>query len=112
MVAGSPYEWEVSFVNPQTEKGVAYVTFEIIEEKTVVGLGEFVVAGLLESYDNVNRKHDYASLTFTEVRGGVFQSQTLIEKRFNRVSLSFSSVPNLMPGKYTFILEMLLNYEK
>jgi len=107
MVAGSTYEWEVSFENPKSEEGLMNITLEITEKKTIIGFGEFHVEGTLEAYDNPPRRHHYLTLTFTETEGGFFQSlQTPIEERFNRITLKISSVPNLMPGAYTFTLNM------
>ena len=112
MVAGSAYEWEVSFVNPKSEEGLMNITLEIIEEKTIIGLGEFHVEGTLEAYDNPPREHQYTTLALTEKSGGIFQSlQTPIEKRFNRITLRISSVPNLMPGTYTFTLTITVQYK-
>jgi hypothetical protein len=110
MVAGSTYEWEVSFVNPKSEKGWMNITLEITEEKTFIGLGEFIVEGVLEAYDIQPRHHHYSTLTFTEASGGIFQSQALISERFNIIKLKISSVPNLMPGTYTFTLTITLHY--
>jgi hypothetical protein len=110
MVAGSTYEWEVSFVNPKSESGLMNVTLEVAEKKTVVGFGEFHVEGTLESYDNPPGEHHTLTLTFTETSGGVFQSQALISERFNIIKLEISSVPNLMPGEYTFTLTITVNY--
>jgi hypothetical protein len=107
MVAGSAYEWEVSFVNPKSEEGWMNITLEITEKKTIIGLGEFHVEGTLESYDNPPRKHYDSTLTFTEkikTGIGIFQNQTSIKERFNDITLRISSVPNLMPGTYTFTL--------
>ena len=104
MVAGSTYEWTVSFVNPKSEEGLMNITLEITEKKTIIGFEEFSVEGMLESYDNPPRKHYNSTLTFTETEGGIFQNQTSIEERFNRILLRISSVPNLMPGTYTFTL--------
>ena len=110
MVAGSAYEWEVSFVNPKSEEGWMNITLEITEEHGV-GPREFSVEGTLESYDNPSREHYPSTLTFTEKpEGGIFQNQTAIEERFNRISLRISSVPNLMPGTYTFTLTVTIQY--
>lgn len=111
MVAGSAYEWEVSFVNPKSEKGLMNITLEITEKKTIIGLGEFHVEGTLESYDNPPRKHRYSTLTFTEINGGQFQTQTNMDYRFNDITLKISSVPNLTPGKYTFTLTITIQYK-
>jgi hypothetical protein len=112
MVAGSAYEWEVSFVNPKSEEGWMNITLEIAEEKTIIGFGEFHVEGMLESYDNPPREHYTSTVTFTETSGGTFQSlQTQTEKRFNDISLGISSVPNLMLGTYTFTLTVTIQYE-
>lgn len=111
MVAGSTYEWEVSFVNPKSEEGLMNITLEITEKKTIIGFGEFHVEGTLETC-NPPRKHYNSTLTFTEASGGTFQSlQTQTEKRFNHIILRISSVPNLMPGKYTFTLTITIQYE-
>ena len=110
MVAGETVEWQVSLVNPKSENGLVNVTLEVTEEHGV-GLGEFTVEGTLESYDNPPRLHHVSTLTFTEENGGVFQSQMLIDERFNHVTLRISSVPNLMPGTYTFTLHVNLCYE-
>jgi hypothetical protein len=112
MIAGSTYEWELSFVNPKSESGFANVTLEITEEKTLIGLREFSVKGTLEAYDNPPRKHYYSTITFRETKGGIFQSQIRVEKRFNQITLRISSVPNLMPGTYTFTLTLILWYKK
>jgi hypothetical protein len=109
MVAGPTYEWEVSFVNPKSEEGLMNITLEIAEEKTIIGFGEFSVEGTLEACDNPSREHCTSTLTFTETSGGIFQSQTLIEKRFNQITLKISSVPNLMPETYTFTLTATLH---
>jgi hypothetical protein len=110
MIAGSTYEWVVGFVNPKSEAGLMNVTLEIAEEHGI-GFGEFMVEGLLEAYDNPQREHIYITLTFTEVSGGTFQAlRTSIEKRFNCLTLKIASVPNLMPGKYTFTLNITLSY--
>jgi hypothetical protein len=112
MVAGSTYEWEVSFVNPKSKEELMNITLEVTEKKTIIGLGEFHVEGTLETYDNPPRKHYNSTLTFTETSGGTFQSlQTQTEKRFNDITLRISSVPNLMPGKYTFTLTITIQYE-
>jgi len=112
MVAGSTYEWEVGFVNPKSEEGFMNITLEIAEKKTIVGFGEFSIEGTLETYDNPPRKHYNSTLTFTETSGGTFQSlQTQTEKRFNDITLRISSVPSLMPGKYTFTLTVTIQYE-
>lgn len=111
MVAGSTYEWEVSFVNPKSESGLVNTTLEITEEKTNIGLSEFMVEGQLESYDNPPREHHNLTLTFAEKNGGgIFQNQTAIEKRFNHITLTIWSVPNLMPGTYTFTLTVIVTY--
>jgi len=114
MVAGSTYEWEVSFVNPKSEEGLMNITLEITEKKTLINPKEFSVEGTLESYDNPPREHHSSTLTFTEeTEGGtgIFQNQTSIKERFSRITLGISSVPNLMPGKYTFTLTINLQYE-
>lgn len=111
MVAGSTYEWQVSFVNPKSESGSTNITLEIVEKKTSIGLGEFKVEGTLESYDKPPRKHQVSTLTFTEISGGKFQTQTNIDYRFNDITLKISSVPNLMPGKYTFTLIITIQYK-
>jgi hypothetical protein len=111
MVAGSTYKWTVSFVNPKSEEGFMNITLEITEKKTIIGFGELHVEGTLESYDNPPQKHYNSTLTFTEASGGTFQSlQTQTEKRFNDISLRISSVPNLMPGKYTFTVTITVCY--
>jgi len=109
MVAGSTYTWEVSLVNPKSEDGYMNVTLEIVEEHGI-GFGEFMVEGILESYDNPPRKHYPSPLTFTEISDGKFQTQTNIDYRFNNIKLKISSVPNLMPGTYTFTLTVTLQY--
>ena len=112
MVAGSTCGWKVSFVNPKSEEGLMNITLEITEKKTIIGFGEFHVEGTLESYDNPPRKHYISTLTFTEASGGTFQSlQNSTDKRFNDITLRISSVPNLMPGKYTFTLTITIQYE-
>jgi hypothetical protein len=112
MVAGSTYEWEVSFVNPKSEEGFMNITLEITEEKTIIGLGEFHVEDILEAYDIPPKERYYSTLTFTETSGGIFQLlQTPIEKRFNTITLTIASVPNLMPGTYTFTLTVTLQYK-
>ena len=111
MVAGSSYAWEVSFVNPKSEEGCMDVALEIVEENGL-GFGEFMVEGVLESYDNPPRKHHYLTLTFTETEGGIFQSRSLVQERFNIVKLKICSVPNLMPGTYTFTLTASLHYDQ
>jgi len=110
MVAGSAYEWEASFVNPKSEEGLMNITLEITEKKTIIGFEEFSIEGTLESYGNPPREHYTSTLTFTETEGGIFQNQTSIEERFNRISLRISSVPNLMPGTYTFTLTVTIQY--
>lgn len=111
MVAGSSYEWTVSFVNPKSEESLMNVTLEIAEEKTLIGLGEFKIEGTLESYDNPIKQHQHKNLYFNEVSGGVFQSLKIINKRFNIITIKISSVPNLMPGKYTFTLTIILQHK-
>ena len=114
MVAGSTYEWEVSLVNPKSEETSLLILLEITEEKTDIGSGEFSVEGILESYDNPPQQHHYSNLTFaeeTEDGIGIFQNQTTIEERFNHITLRISSVPNLMPGTYTFMLTVTLQFE-
>ena len=112
MVAGSAYEWEVSFVNPKSEEGFMNITLEITEKKTIIDFEEFSVEGTLESYDNPPREHYTSTLKFTETSGGTFHSlQTQTEKRFNDITLRISSVPNLMPGTYTFTLTVTVQYE-
>jgi len=110
MVAGSTYEWGVSFVSPKSEEGFMNITLEITEKKTIIGFEEFSIEGTLESYDNPPREHYTSTLTFTETEGGIFQNQTSIEERFNRISLRISSVPNLMQGTYTFTLTVTIQY--
>jgi len=83
---------------------------EITEKKTIIGFEEFSIEGTLESYDNPPREHYTSTLTFTETERGIFQNQTSMEERFNRVSLRISSVPNLMPGTYTFTLTVTIQY--
>jgi len=104
MVAGSVYEWKVSFVNPKSEKCLMNVTLEITEQKSVIGFGEFHVKGTLESYDNPPQKHYNSTFTFTETNDAKFQTQTTINYRINDITLKISSIPNLTPGKYTFTL--------
>jgi hypothetical protein len=114
MVAGSAYEWEVSFVNPKSKEGLMNITLEITEKKTIIGFGEFHVEGTLEAYDNPPRKHYNSALTFTEkIKNGIgiFQNQTSIKERFNDITLRISSVPNLMPGTYTFTLTITIQYK-
>lgn len=109
MVAGGTYEWEVSFVNPKSENGLMSVTLEITEENGV-GPGEFSVEGKLESYVKP-REHGCLTLIFAEENeGGIFQNQTAIEQRFNHITLTIWSVPNLMPGTYTFTLTVIVTY--
>ena len=112
MVAGSTYEWQIKFVNPKSKSGYANITLKITEEKTLIGLGEFTVEGTLKAYDNPPREHTYTTITFTETQGGTFQAlQTPIEKRFNIITLKISSLPNLMPGTYTFTLTITVQYK-
>jgi len=111
IVAGSTYEWEVSFVNPQSKLGWIDVALEISEEHGL-GFGEFMVEAVLESYDNPPRQHRISTLTLTESEGGIFQSRSLVQERFNIVKLKICSVPNLMPGTYTFTLTVSLHYDQ
>jgi len=111
MVAGETVDWEVSFVNPKSETGVVNITLEITEEQGI-DYEEFMIEGILESYDNPSRDHCSLPLTFTEeTDGGIFQNQTSIKERFNIITLYISSVPNLMPGTYTLTLHVTLHYE-
>jgi len=113
MVAGSTYGWEASFVNPKSEEGFMDITLEITEENGI-GPDEFLVEGTLEAYDNPPREHHNSTLIFAEeTEGGIriFQNQTIIEERFNHITLRISSVPNLMPGTYTFTLTVTLQYK-
>lgn len=110
MVAGSTYIWEVSLVNPKSESGAMDVTLDVTEENSLVGSGEFAVGGTLDACDNPDWQHDSLTLTFMEAENGTFRCQTPIEKRFNDVTLTISSVPNLMPGTYTFTLTVTLQY--
>lgn len=111
MVAGSTYEWEVSMVNPKSEEASLLILLEITEEKTDINPNEFSVEGTLESYDNPSRQHDPSPIIFTEKNeGGIFQSETPISERFNHITLTISSAPNLMPGIYTFTLTVTLQY--
>ncbi|MDH5634235.1 MAG: hypothetical protein OEY30_00260 [Candidatus Bathyarchaeota archaeon] len=105
MAAGETVDWQVSFVNPKSEAGILSIMLEIDEENNV-GLGEFSVEGVLESYDNPPRQHHYTLLNFVESQGGVFQCEAEIHERFNLITLTTSSVPNLMYGHYTFTLSI------
>jgi hypothetical protein len=110
LVAGSTYEWVVSFVNPQSKSSLMNLTLEITEEKTVIGFGEFRVECTLESYDNPQRHHHNYTLMFTETSGGTFQSLQKINEKFNFITFKISSVSNLMPGKYAFTLNITITH--
>ena len=91
------------------------LVLRITEEDSVIGFGEFFVEGTLHTLVRGSRRrfrHDRVDLSFAETTGGVFQieGEPLKPKSFNYVTLTISSVPNLLPGTYAFTLDVVVGY--
>ena len=112
MVAGSTYEMTVDFRNPKRETFRMNVTLEITEEQFLMGSGEFFVTGTLYAWETPPPKEYCDDLTFEEDNVGIFSNITEIVqgKTHNHLTITVSSVPNLMPDTYTFTLAVTLQY--
>ena len=91
------------------------IALRITEEDSAIGFGEFFLEGTLHTLVRGSRwrfRHYYIDLSFTETSGGVFRLEggPLKPKSFNYVTLKISSVPNLLPGTYTFTLNVVVGY--
>jgi len=112
MVAGSTYQTSFTYVKPNHKQADLNIIMEITENQSIIGFEEFHVEGKLDTWTAHPRGHETVEMDFTETSGGVFQFQRLIEKvSFNFVILRISSVPNLIPGTYTFTLTVTLQYD-
>ena len=116
MVAGSTYETAFTFLNPKQEKAYMRIVLEITEKDSLVGFAEFQVEATLHTWSRSSRgrpTHYCVDLSFTEASGGVFESRKTVKaKSTNYITIKICSVPNLMPGAYTFTLTVSLHYEK
>ena len=91
------------------------IVLRITESSSIVGFGELFVEGTLHMWVRGSRwrsRHYHIDLSFAETTGGIFQleGEPLKPKSFNYVTLKISSVPNLLPGTYTFTLNVVVGY--
>lgn len=111
MVAGSTYQTSFTFVKPNHKEAELNITVEITEEQTIIGFAEFHIEGTLDTWTAHPPSHETVEMDFTETSGGVFQHACTMKKvSFNYVTVRVSLAVHLMPGFYTFRVNVYLIY--